>query len=1103
MELEKIEISIEKDTPYVTKVNGVYEIFEGVDLESGTITKEEIAEIAEKYGTNSRDIVLESLYKADITDLTQPQYFMLNDVLRNIDQIDFANGGATTNLLKSYIERERSETMERIRLAKDKQTKFLDEFKKNKPVPTTEFIQDSKEVRKIYERVDPHELFNSIETSENIPFAYLKYNNDPDVYKIYESAKISIEDLKLADLDSPVHIIMYYKDSPVYINFINNTVDISFEVSLKDINAENFILGSIKEDLVLIETKKEGIRGNFAISDFDINRELFLDLIMNDPIVSKIFSVDESRKVGSGSKKDDNDLRSIYLSYEPEKGDQVNVFISQKTSGRSDPFVVKKYVPLFSDYLSIRMSKIDSLEKVDKYRELLGQLMGIYNAKYDTIRKEYARILPRFKSVGKTVKTNEESKLKQLQRRAPEIFIQDYSKLSEKKYQPILYDEGNPVHSNLEIMTFEGIELVCPIKYPYPGLKKSSLNNKDRYPYMPSCYETKTEPYNLWKRYEAGKEIDIEKSIKTTSKKVQKKALKEGQHGLLPRNIYFLLGRNDDYYRAGTPFDNNSFIHAVLQAVDKKYLQSKNKKVYASNIRRGFAANPRQEVVQQLWDKTQSDIEKELLDENIQFDSKLFIGYLQSQYNIKIYVFSSLEDINGSYEIPRYTQGYLSGDYDKSVMVYKHFGSEGQNLKFPHYELIRSDDKAVFRNSKKLMTKIEKYYNKCYNLHSLGIRTSKDIEFDSQIVDDYGKSRILLFNDYKITMWISPQSPENNPGLQSNIFTPTDLSNVEKFVEEKGLRIISKNIENGKLIGVKTNAFEYSYIDVVPTDDTLDDIPADGYSLQSGNSNDNILRRTFDNRKIANFMTQFMLYQFSLFLEKNDYEPSNEDLQTFLLNKKKYYNKMLKKYVKSFMVKPDNDFLSNVPRQFTLNNSFFDNDFLIVDSEETARKLQWVLYYYVNTEINTVLDYKNRKYLEDYYILPEDYKQWPNTTILIGEKSLEDWIFMEHIDYRTVDIPVNTTVKPQFWISWVIGKGLNIVQNSKNLKEAVYISDTYMRESYNIGYDMDIPETYEIPDYNEITMKNGVLIVKNLDKSIPTVYKYDENSFAAVLMTGY
>jgi hypothetical protein len=1103
MELEKIKIAIEKNTPFVAVENGKYVTFEGIDLESAT--KDQIDKLAKKFNTNLRNIVLESLYKSDIENLDSPIYFQLIQKLHDFDRTDFANEMAATSLLQSYIQRDRVQMMNRLKQKDKQQSALKDEFEKYPSFPTTKFIQDTKEIRKVYEIADPHEIFNSIETSEQIPFAYLNYYNDQDVYKIYKSSKDTVQkyfDDKLF-AETPVYIIMYYKNTPVFIEFFRNEMIISFEVSLKETKVENIILGSIKKDIVLKQIKKEGIRGNFAVKDFILNREIFLDIIMNDPIISKTFFVDESRKAGSG-KKDEEELRSIYLNYEPKGEKPVNVFISQKTSGRNDPFVLEKYIPLFSDYLSIRISKIDSLESVDKYREIFGKLLGVYNKKFEELRKEYAKYIPRFNNLKKDVdkKVGTERNLKQLQRAAPDIFIQGYSKKSEAKSQPRIYDSKNPEHKELEIMVFEDLHLVCPPKYPHPGLKKSTLDNKDKYPYIPNCYKTKNKNYDMWKRYEAGEDIEITKSGKSTSKKVQKKALGPDQQGLLPRNIYFLLGSNDEYYRSGTPFDNNSLIHAVLQGVDKEYLEASNKKEYVNDIRRGFASNARQQIVQQLWDKTQSEIESELVKNVSEFDSKIFIGYLQEQYEIKIYVLSSLEDFNGTFEIPRYTQAYLAGNFKKTVLIYKHLGSEGQNLKKPHYELIRGE-KAVFKTNSKIITRLEKYYKRCYHAHNLGLRFSKNIEFDSQIVDSYGKTRGLLFDEYEITMWVSPQSPEIKPGLEREIYPASSLENVQSFLEENNLKIVSKNIENGKIIGIKTNAFDYSYIDIIPTDDVLSDIPADGYSLQSERGNDNILTKTFDNRKIANFMVQLMLYQFSLFIENNEFEPENENLQLKLLNQRKYYNTMLKKYVKSFVVKPDHDFLESVPRELSLNNSFFDGNSLIVDSEETARKLQWVLYYYVNTDIKTVLEYKNRQYLENYYILPSDYKQWPETIILIGEKSLEDWLIQETIDFRVIEIPEPDIKKVQFWISWTLGKGINIVQNARDLKSAVYISDNYLRQSYNAGYDVIISEDYESPDYNEITMKNGILIVKNFDSNLPTVYRHSNDSFAAVMITGY
>lgn len=1128
----KLKLSIATDRPFIYIDDDRYDLFDKNKIDLEKSDREDIIQLVKKYGGNVTELILETLYlnkKVITPDIAEN--------LRNINPTDFANIDSIERLLENY-RKERKNTM-------DKNNKRLQDIKSVEAkikecegiVKTTEFLQDSNSIAIYYEYEDLEELFDSIEPSDRIPFVEL-FNNNKKVYKIYNSykkrynfpfPKIPVKDNE--KVDENVYILFYYYSSDnlsetdrpeaVWIQIVKDRetgtagtakeIKISMNLGLEDKDGEGYITGSIKKLPTFLKRVGKGIRGNFAIDTSDninLNREIFLDFIMNDPHVSKLFFVDESRRVGPKTKDFGG---AIYLNYK----NGINASITEKTSGRTDPMSVKKLIPIFTEYINVRVTDADSLETVNRYRKTFETLIGCYVKNFDKIKKEYSSVIPSFKDLS--VKKPEEKfdkNLKILQRAAPEIFIQGYSKKAEPKFQPILYDENDPDHKNLPINEFYDIKLVCPKTFPYFGLLKNTLDNKDDYPYIPRCYGTKDKNHDLWLRYQKGEFTEPEKkSVKITKTRVQKKAIDYGQRGMITKNIYYLVGKDKEYYRYGTPFDNNSFIHAVLLAVDKDYEDMENKSEYVRDIRRNLVAKSKQMVKQELWDRSDDSIDLMLKDDT-PFDSKIFIGYLENIYKVNIYVINREEgeykDPNGTFEIPRYTQAHLKKNRNKSILIYKHLGIFGQNLKTAHYELIRSENKKIFKRNDQIYKNLEEYYKRCYKIYG-------DVEVDidltsvsSENLDDYGKTRSVNFDDYKITMYTSPLSSGIKPGLERDVYPPVSIKRLMKFIEDKNLKIIAKDVKDGYLIGVKTdifgyNGYSYSYISVKPVKDIFENLPYSALLLSPVNKNPNsIIKKTYDNRKIADFMMQLSLFSFSKYL--SDVKLSEDkDLKRRLLENRKIYNKKVRKFVETFVVVPDNDFLKDIPRSLSLNSSFFKDGRLIVDSEKTVEKLEWYLFYNVNKNIDNLINYKNKKYLEGYYVEQEDYTQYPDTIIIIGEKNYIGWLNEERIDRKAVYIPDSQKTEPQFWVNWVFGNRYVIVQNvsgvgEEALKRALYTSKTFINDGYNIGYtDIDVDIDINIDSYNSFLMKNGVVVVENYNINLPSVYSYEDGKYAAVL----
>ena len=111
---------------------------------------------------------------------------------------------------------------------------------------------------------------------------------------------------------------------------------------------------------------------------------------------------------------------------------------------------------------------------------------------------------------------------------------------------------------------------------------------------------------------------------------VSKMAVEDGKLGYLPKNIYYILNEyvgssNDEFLRYGVPIGNNSFISAILLALDPDYKNISDKIKYTQDFRNNLAAVNFSTVIQELYDSTSTQFAKDIMDPSVPFDSKLFV----------------------------------------------------------------------------------------------------------------------------------------------------------------------------------------------------------------------------------------------------------------------------------------------------------------------------------------------------------------------------------------------------------------------------------------------------------------------------------------------
>lgn len=1080
--------------------------------------QDNIQQLSKEWGINEKDIALEWI-RVNIKRPLNTMQFNHAAVLKKIDMTDFRNIDTINQRYNLYITR-LNDSINRLKKTVKDEKSYKAEYKKYTPIETTNFIQDSVIINyDITIDTDPLQTFDNIVLNSVIPFVHLNFEGQ-SYYKVLDNIIVDSEWINNTNtITFKINVEEWGTATIDYISQNNAKLTIESKVGI-DSNEEylkNNILEILNTDIKINGRKEIGIKGIFAVPEMSIDRNVFLDLITNEPIISHFLYIDEVRELSS-----QKSVLYIYYSTDTESSEIITAFLSEKVVSRTDPFHINKELPLFTPYLNVRISRAINVEDIDRFKTAFAIILNIYLTKYNSIVKDYNKVIPGFENDHKLThkKATIDKKLKALQTQNPELFIHGYPTKCQKDKQP------EPIQkSQIQDFENEGRQVmnypkntdnyyICSNnKYKFPGLLENKLNNRDAYPYLPCCYPVDQKKGNkLLNLYMQDK---IKETKSKPSNIVQKKIVTRDKFGLLPRNIHYILEKfGNSYLRQGVKEGPNSFIEVILLAVDPHYENNNNKDQYILDFRHNLTNTCKSSTIAQLYDMDEKTLINNILNPDIPFDSKLYIGLLENFFKIQIIVFERSEKyVNAEYEIPRYTQGYLYNVLNpeiRTVLVYKHLGIRSDSLQYPHYELIVEKNNNIITQSftGKIINEIYSYFLKTYKLYSIGNGRYKASDLPpitnalGQIIDKYGKCRGYLFEN-NIVIITSPLRPINMDIVEM----PAEKVNwitVDKFIRTKKLSIIKQDIVNNKAIGViiDLNKIPYAYIPFSPQE-PIPNVDK-GYNLGFLSSNeDDVIDKTVKNRKIADFLMQLVLYSFSHWYTKEP-DISNMTITKANVETNKFLNESIDKFIKTkIIIEHNHNYdISKLPRKFTLNSDFFKNGSLIVDSQRTFDNLSYYLRFMVNKSIDFVKDYKNYIFLENYYTYTNDFKQNKNQLVFIGSLALTNWnkIHQQGVSNTIYNIPNPQIVQPYFFQHWALnGNKPVIMQNVQNgsLSRALAVCNNYNNNGYNSGYDTPENDTPE-NDKTLFFFRNGELYRNG--SSVNYLWYFGNNIYSAILI---
>jgi hypothetical protein len=639
----------------------------------------------------------------------------------------------------------------------------------------------------------------------------------------------------------------------------------------------------------MIETK---IDGNFFVYNVEIVEPIFLDMILNHPIFSDFLYFDESKSAyhnktrigihlksspfsyGISVTEDDrystSALSSTWYQYYSE-GERVKA--ADNPSGLCDTFKVITLTP-GTPYLMISITKALSRRVINQYIFIMSRLFHIYLESKDEYLRFYqehgSEPRPQESSIKKVrIPSNKlQSKNYQNQLIAPDIFVSDYARTCQCFAQPIIIsqDEVESWRRKLvrgrprQIMYFpkdtRKYIFVCPDdQLPYPGVKRNKgLQNIETYPYLPCCFRTdqmSPDANSLYNEYYHNRP-KIRSSIVLSHRITTDKVVGIGRYGYLPSLLVELLrGIINNPLRYGVPVSKNSLIHCILEALDNKDYQDQEsleqKEQYVILVRQSLNEYDKGLYRQELYDLSDDKISSMILDTNRFLDSRLFYRGIEELFNINLYVLIR-SNRHVSMEVPRFRYFPIRLHRNRpTIILYRHWGSESDNLTDPHYEIIVDYDvnldqpiKVFMSNIGELMFNIFRDLNMVYHLDNTNtIDVFQRNYFDQidivdgeeiyQYIDDAGKVRSFIIAPSNIVLIIPPTQPEPVRSVDIDYISrlpKPHYNDVFKYINQEYAISIDVN-DDGQMIGIWFQGD--IYVPIQPSD------ILDGFLIGPGN----------------------------------------------------------------------------------------------------------------------------------------------------------------------------------------------------------------------------------------------------------------------------
>lgn len=751
---------------------------------------------------------------------------------------------------------------------------------------------------------DGLDIFNSAKTSRFVPFLRYNDNYGKPFFKVYTGDASLTKEAPNYDVTIIPPTKAFAKNT-IYMNLLVNDsadyfalpreafsvvvyhLDTNYLTIESDKRSDAGLLRFLKDALPSLDFeagKEVKVKGDFKIWGVEFEETSFLDMVLLESLMNVYLYVEENTTPFAMKRRLDVHYRSIYsdilesssLTEEAyiSNSASVSVTLTPKVAEKEEVVEIfdfsrntstKGVLPAASSYLQVIITQAESYNTVKQFVAIFRLLFQHYLDTRTAKIVRYRRLIPELVNLpallgGRKKQTEERSPrvgssqslskrsssvLLDLQEKAPELFVRDYSRECQTaKLQPILLKPNEldawlsanvgPDGKKRQAMPFSKSHLtlstpdyyfVCPHDNdPYPGLKENCrLENKEEYPYLPCCFKTDQMAPSSNSKYQNfvnGHRPNCKEGAKAEHLIVTGAILGPGRAAKLPLAIENVLKRYDEnaehMVRIGVVNSPNSLLHCVCTAVDdpnyRAAVDIAAKELYVTRLRNHMLAMIKPALLrQEFYDSTEEEIRNELADARVFFDPFLFYRAVEETFNVNIYVFKlpvsniSSEANPGSLEVPR-SKGFHTRPvrkYRATVVLVKVEDDSNEN---PQCEVIAEQGEGgtltvLFGESMAkichtVLTDMAKTITWSVNPDFTSLVAHSNIYYFvdhlemfklpavKQYVDNDGKMRGLVLDvlGESMTVVTIPSQPENLPTLLASELSLASTETVSKVL---------------------------------------------------------------------------------------------------------------------------------------------------------------------------------------------------------------------------------------------------------------------------------------------------------------------------------
>jgi len=835
-------------------------------------------------------------------------------------------------------------------------------------------------------------LFDKIELNDLFVFATVN-----DYFKIYKHWNGKEKIVELEKEKPKDEILLYMADNEIIKFYLEkNILHVKFTLfsfsQMKDVLLQRSlqVFSKTISQFQIVNETQSSVKGVFLFPNFKLEPLILSHLILNDPLFSQQLYTDESEKA-QGAKE----FGGTTLNFEASN-ETVTIVLTGRKVGKYDVFLRGENMEKFlfnSEYLSVTVSKCNSLNSISQLQQFLSKRLTYYNEMKDAIILLYKPFLPEFPNRSELKKRKFKKDAKELEQENeeetgegemfmrkvyPELFTKKYLRKCDNSVEVVPPSRVKD-YSKDNVLLFpkspqEGKQMYFGCRpnsnYPFVGLARN--DPKSQFRVVPCCYNVQQRkfPNSLLSRYMRGEKIEYECSgeskIKPRDFLTTQKSAGFERYGLLkPFTSFYALfnqpqfDQNYHFVRRGVDRSAFSFFQCIYDALKLPYSIKENncdsRLNFLRNIMETNIVNSNKLPVgrQAFYSETLDVIKQQLLNRQEYLSPFMFIDIFEAFFDIKIFVLTNSQ--NKSLVIPHHAQNYIldANAVNKKVIFILENESES-DLPFPQCELIifalKSDNQiytSLFEPSDHIvhstfqifynMTKSESFQKETtfYNFEAF----LKDRNLvKGQIINCFGKTSVFVLNyenDDILLYTNSPSCPidvEEKTTIKALVSLDKAIQFCLSYFSKDNLALLYDDTE--RIHSIKISLPHNTYI--IPTQFTakinIDIQTVRSHFIFPFSFQKSMLQTYSKNKTISHYLSEYFKYLLSVYAKENNLLIiSTRDIINFI-NTKPYFGK--KDYV-----------YDGVPTQFNVKNEGFvkEDGKIYISSNELLKRLVYTL----------------------------------------------------------------------------------------------------------------------------------------------------------------